>query len=109
MSEDVRNEVNCAFERFRRHEDITLLPFQVDESSLSDAILYYLGRIHIMDGGIPPEMLRLKDLIGRISVILEKESIKTSSVTEQITGQRKQYGIIGSMIYADNSFVGRRK
>lgn len=106
-SEHVLNEINLAFDRLAKHEDIELLPFRIDECSLKDAILYYLGRIHIMDGGIPPELLRIKELIGRIQDILGKEPQRTACITEQETGKRKEYRMIGSMIYADSSFVGR--
>ena len=58
VSAHVLNEINCAFDRFRAHEDITLLPFRIDQCTLSDDIYYYLGRIHIMDGILPPELLR---------------------------------------------------
>ena len=54
VSAHVLNEINCAFDRFKAHEDITLLPFRIDQCALSDDIYYYLGRIHIMDGVLPP-------------------------------------------------------
>lgn len=108
ISEDVRNEINCAFERFRRHEDITLLPFRMDDCVLSDAVFYYLGRIHIMDGSLPPEIQRIQELIDRISGILGKKAEKTTMVSG--AGQeRKRYSIVGSTIYADKCFVGRKR
>jgi len=108
ISEDVRNEINCAFERFRRHEDITLLPFRMDDCVLSDAVFYYLGRIHIMDGSLPPEIQRIQELIDRISGILGKKAEKTAVVTT--AGQeKKRYSIVGSTVYADKCFVGRKQ
>ena len=56
LSAHILNEINCAFDRFRNHEDITLLPFRVDHCTLSDDVYYYLGRIRIMDGAVPPEV-----------------------------------------------------
>ena len=62
VSAHVLNEINCAFDRFKAHEDITLLPFRIDQCALSDDIYYYLGRIHIMDGVLPPELLRVQEV-----------------------------------------------
>ncbi len=115
-SEDVRNEINCAFERFRKHEDIALLPFKVDACSLSDAVLYYLGRIHIMDGGLPPELLRTQELIDRISHLLNKKQERAlyvineePSCIPQEEPEQKLYKLIGSTINKDSAFVGRTK
>ncbi len=105
VSEDVRNEINCAFERFRNHEDITLLPFKTDDFKLSEAVAYYIGRIHIMDGGIPPEMLKLRELVDRISTILGHKA-ELSYQTETAKGNTA-YRLSGSMICADAKFVGR--
>lgn len=105
VSEDVRNEINCAFERFRNHEDITLLPFKTDEFKLSEAVAYYIGRIHIMDGGIPPEMLKLRELVDRISMILGRKA-ELSYAAETSKGSTS-YRLCSSMICADSKFVGR--
>ena len=70
VSANVLNEINCAFDRFRAHDDITLLPFRIDQCTLSDDIYYYLGRIHIMDGILPPELLRVQELVDRVSKLL---------------------------------------
>lgn len=114
-SEDVRNEINCAFERFRRHEEIALLPFKVDACSLSDAVLYYLGRIHIMDGGLPPELLRLPELTDRIFHLLEKKQERTCYVINEAPAswnqppEQKLYRIVGTTVTKDSSFVGRTR
>ena len=105
VSEDVRNEINCAFERFRNHEEITLLPFKTDDFKLSEAIAYYIGRIHIMDGGIPPEMLKLRELVDRVSIILDhKTELSCSAETPK---GKTSYRLSSSMICADAKFVGR--
>ncbi len=40
VSAHVLNEINCAFERFKNHEDIVLLPFRLDNCNLSDDVYY---------------------------------------------------------------------
>lgn len=108
LSEHVMNEIECAFTRFSKHEDITLLPFRVDEFELNMDLSYYLSRIHIMDGGIPPAVLKVQELIDRIGNILGKEYAIEASVEEKSTGEKKTYRIVGSMEYPDNNFVGRK-
>lgn len=119
-SAHVLNEINCAFDRFKEHEDIVLLPFRIDGCHLSDDIYYYLGRIHIMDGVLPPEEIRVQELAGRVSALLGKKSVRTGecsaslldispSAPERDTQEKKTYRLIGSMVYPDNSFVGRRR
>jgi len=108
-SEDVRNEINCAFERQRQHEDIALLPFKVDACGLSDANFYYLGRIHIMDGGIPPEPLRIRELVDRIRYILDKGPGVTLVVQKTDDPlPEKHYRLAGQMVYPDPHFIGRQ-
>lgn len=108
VSAHVLNEINCAFDRFRAHEDITLLPFRIDQCALSDDIYYYLGRIHIMDGILPPELLRIQELVDRVSRILGQEpSRKISLPVSGDEGRSASYRIVGSMVYPDRHFVGR--
>lgn len=124
LSEHVLNEINCAFDRFKNHEDITLLPFRIDDCQLSDDVYYYLGRIHIMEGMLPPDVLRIKELIDRISVLLGISPERRISLQETPEGdlsgsapdkasadeiQVKTYRLNSSMVYPDNGFVGRQK
>jgi len=102
------NEVNCAFERLKNHEEITLLPFRLDQCMLSDDVYYYLGRIHIMDGSLPPEIQRVQELVDRVLTILGKEPVKYASIAGE-KGEEKTYSITGSIVYPDNRFVGRRE
>ena len=88
VSAHVLNEINCAFDRFKAHEDITLLPFRIDQCALSDDIYYYLGRIHIMDGVLPPELLRVQELVDRVSRLLGQEPSRKISVP--VTGDEKK-------------------
>ena len=108
VSAHVLNEINCAFDRFKAHEDITLLPFRIDQCALSDDIYYYLGRIHIMDGVLPPELLRVQELVDRVSRLLGKEPSRKISVSA--TGDERKtasYRIVGTVVYPDRHFVGR--
>lgn len=108
VSAHVLNEINCAFDRFKAHEDITLLPFRVDQCNLSDDIYYYLGRIHIMDGALPPELLRIQELVDRVSRLLGQEpSRKISVPASGGNAQAASYRIVGSMVYPDRHFIGR--
>lgn len=110
VSAHVLNEINCAFDRFKAHEDITLLPFRIDQCALSDDIYYYLGRIHIMDGVLPPELLRVQELVDRVSRLLGQEPSRKISVSA--TGDEKKtasYRIVGTVVYPDRHFVGREE
>ena len=118
VSAHVLNEVNCAFDRFRNHEEITLLPFRIDDCTLSDDMYYYLGRIHIMDGILPPERLRVQELVSRVSVILGKENERTATLTAQEKSAStaaiseesgRSYRLTGSIVYPDSGFVGRKR
>lgn len=107
-SAHVLNEINCAFDRFKAHEDITLLPFRIDQCALSDDIYYYLGRIHIMDGMLPPELLRIQELVDRVRRLLGQEPSRGISLPDSGgKGQTVSYRIVGSSVYPDRHFVGR--
>ncbi len=117
LSAHVLNEVNCAFDRFKNHEDITLLPFRIDDCQLSDDVYYYLGRIHIMNGSLPPEVQRVQELVDRISAILGKSAGRTVTIPEENAAPQegaaapegKSYRLTGSMVYPDGHFVGRER
>lgn len=114
LSAHVLNEINCAFDRFKNHEEITLLPFRIDECTLSDDVYYYLGRIHIMDGSLPPEMLRIQELVDRICSLLGKEPERTVVVQDDhgalhASSVPKEYRLTGTIVYPDTRFVGREK
>ena len=65
-SGDVLNEVQSACSRYKRHEDIAILPVRIDDCTLSDAMSYRIGRIHIVNGGNP---LDVETLTNRIKGI----------------------------------------
>ena len=112
-SAHVLNEINCAFDRFKEHEDIVLLPFRIDGCELSDDVYYYLGRIHIMDGALPPEEIRIRELVGRVSAVLGKKAARegksaAASLDHQVS-EKRTYRLISSMVYPDNCFIGRER
>lgn len=111
ISQHVLNEINCAFDRFKNGENIVLLPYRVDDCTLSDDIYYYLGRIHIMNGSLPPEITRLQELLDRIFMILGRErkiSMQISEPGGTVSSQAKTYQLTSSMVYPDNHFTGRK-
>ena len=112
VSEHVLNELNYAFDRLSKHENIELLPFRVDDSDLSDSVQYYLGRMHVMDGSLPPEMLRIQELADRISLILGKVAERSAEIPDRFEdssrfGSPVTYRLTGTMVYPDSHFVGR--
>lgn len=110
VSAHVLNEINCAFDRFKNHEDIALLLFHIDQCSLSDDIYYYLGRIHIMDGVLPPELLRIQELEDRVSRLLGRESSRDISLPASAAeGGMVHYRIIGFRVCPDSHFTGREE
>ncbi len=109
LSAHILNEINCAFDRFRNHEDITLLPFRVDHCTLSDDVYYYLGRIRIMDGAVPPEVQRIQELVDRISMLLGQPHTQMATACVRTSPGVKTYRLLSSMVYPDNCFVGRER
>lgn len=109
LSAHILNEINCAFDRFRNHEDITLIPFRIDHCTLSDDVYYYLGRIRIMDGAVPPEVQRIQELVDRISMLLGQPNRHAASACIRTSTGMKTYRLISSMVYPDNCFVGRER
>lgn len=108
LSPHVMNELNCAFDRLKEDKDFVLLPFRIGECSLSDDMYYYIGRIHIMDGSIPPEMARIRELVDRVCLLLDKKPERT--LVESASGDTSRkvtYRITGAMVYPDTRFVGR--
>jgi len=107
-SNHVMNELNCAFDRFKDDKNFVLLPFRIGECVLSDDLYYYIGRIHIMDGSLPPEIMRIRELVDRICMLLDKkpERILQTSASPNAS-ENAVYRITGTMVYPDTRFVGR--
>lgn len=106
----VLNEINVAFDRYRKGENITLLPFRTDNSALSDPVYYYLGRIHMMDGTQPPQESRIQELLGRVESIVKRLPQKVLCVQGMcgsVDHAPKAYRLVGSAVHRDSHFVGR--
>lgn len=117
LSAHVHNEINCAFDRFKNHEDIVLLPFRIDHCELSDDVYYYLGRIHIMDGALPTEAQRIRELTDRITMLLGKEPVyagisDAGTLAKRLSGAafgatERTYSLTGTIVYPDNHLDGK--
>ena len=66
----VLNETHLAATRSYRHENISLLPFRIDNYPLSDSMRYYIGRFQIMNGGCAPGPYRILELVNQIQTLL---------------------------------------
>lgn len=106
----VHNEIGMAFDRVNRGEDITILPFRMDHCPLNANVYYYLTRIRMMDGSLPPEVQRIQELVGRIAHLLDMEPQSRSAQLFTSGNPAPQtYRIVGSSTRADNHFVGRQQ
>ena len=104
VSKHCLNEINIAF-----NNGNLILPIRISEVTLSDDMYYYIGRIHIMDGGIPPELLKIQEIIDRCRQLLGKVKSFSTSVTNDITSKTEYYSLVSSLCYPDSRFVGRSK
>ncbi len=111
-SEHVKNEIGLAFEKLNHQEDIILLPFHMDNCEISDDVRYYLGRFHMVDGSLPPEEIRIGELVDRIALLLKQNETKEVEyngiqVSNEIGNKTVNCQLTSSMVYPDNQFVGR--
>ena len=104
VSKHCLNEINIAF-----NNGNPILPIRISEVTLSDDMYYYIGRIHIMDGGIPPELLKIQEIIDRCRQLLGKVKSFSTIVTNNITSKIEHYSLVSSLCYPDFRFVGRSK
>ena len=102
------NEINAVFDRLSKQENVVILPFRIDKCELSKDAYYYLGRIRMFDGTLPPEMERVGELVDRISAILGRHTMVEKSVQNYVTKEVKNYRLIGSTVSKSSSFVGRK-
>lgn len=114
MSEHCKNEISIAFDRYRLHDGIILLSFKTSNEDPSEDIYYFLTRIHSVDGTLPPEAARIRELCDRICVLLDMapEQKSTfhngpSSITESSKILKTNYKLKGDYIYPDKKFMGR--
>ena len=112
QSEHCMNEVSQAFQRYSSHDEICFLPFKIQDFRLSDGLSYYISRFHIMDGGLPPEQLKIPELVSRVKSLLSRESFREAEV-ELPAGfgvpERKSCRIVNAMQFPDSAFVGRER
>ena len=103
-SEHCLNEINIAC----GNENINIIPFNIEEikvTDLSDDLFYYIGRKHFMDGGkLPPEFLKIRELVDRCIHILDDKPRENRENTED----NFRYSLTSSLAYPDTRFVGRR-
>ena len=108
-SEHILNEVYYAFLRFQNHENIHILPFQIEHCSLTGEMLYYAGRFGIVFGMTPDNLLQLQELTNRIKNLLNYSM--TARVKNRQNSQntaRVPYKLITSLAYPDIHFTGRQ-
>lgn len=82
VSKHCLNEINIAF-----NNGNPILPVRISEVALSDDMYYYIGRIHIMDGGIPPELLKIQEIIDRCRQLLGKARSFSANMTNDVTSR----------------------
>lgn len=103
-SEHCLNEINIACS----NGNINIIPFNIEDikiTDLSDDLLYYIGRKHFMDGGkLPPEFLKVRELIARCIHILDDKPQEVRENTEN----NFRYSLTSSLAYPDTRFVGRK-
>ena len=69
-SQYVENELGLAFRRKSRGEAIDIIPFQVEKSSLSGWMDYYLLHIQRIDGTVPPIYDRVREVVDQIEKVV---------------------------------------
>lgn len=115
MSEHCKNELSIAFDRYRLHDGISLLSFKTSNENPGEDIYYFLTRVHVIDGTIPPEAMRILELCDRISVLLDRSPSQDSSIynnslkiVEESEILKTNYRLKGDFIYPDKKFMGRQ-
>lgn len=109
MSAHCLNEISIVFDRLSKRENVVILPFKIDKCELSKDAYYYLGRMRMFDGSLPPEMERVGELVDRITAILGKNSCVEGSVVDSEAKTSRSYRIVGSTISKSSNFIGRKK
>ena len=73
LSENVMTEIHIAHENLCKHK-IRIIPFQIEGNCLSvPSLRYYLGRIHILNGSIPPVEDRILELVNRVRYLCNNQ------------------------------------
>lgn len=98
-SEQVKNEIKKAFDRFSKKE-MSIVIFQIDNEPVSDTVDYFLGRIHRVNGVIPPLETRIEELINRV------EYVKNQNNVFEVSSESK---FVSSYVSSNVAFIGRNK
>lgn len=98
-SEQVKNEIKKAFDRYSKKE-MAIIIFQIDNEPVSDTVDYFLGRIHRVNGIIPPIENRIDELVNRV------EYVKTQNNLFECSSESR---FVSTFISSNTNFVGRQK
>ncbi len=101
-SADVLNELNLAFERVRKNESITILPFKISDDEIGNDAQYYLRRIHWIDAVTPPMEARIKELTDKVKICLDRRTDET-----QENSRKNDYRFSGTFL-SNSRFIGRK-
>lgn len=106
-SEHVKNEINAAFSRYCMKQ-LAIVPFKIDNSKITAATEYYLGRIHMVNGFEPPFEDRLCELANRIAYmklhaedsasLSEFSKFKSATITPSLCfiGRKEEMALLDS-------------
>ncbi len=97
-SAHILNELDIAFRRCITKENCIVIPFKLCEQNLTIEFQYYLGKMQILDGTIPPVQNRIEELVDRISSILNASN----------QSRERTYELHGVTLYPTRGFMGRK-
>ena len=79
VSPQVLNEVNAAV-----NNGVSIIPFKIEESDLSDNMEYYIGRTHWLDAITPPLESHIYRLVDTIKVNISTVEAKPTTTPQNI-------------------------
>lgn len=99
LSEDVKNEIELAFDRIRQQEALSIVPFRIDNAQMSAAWKYYLKRQHWIDAIDPPTQEQIDRVVHQVMVHLGREehmpqvqSVRTKLIENMPAPRKKLEG-----------------
>ena len=72
-SEHVLNELDLAFRRLRKHDEVCILPVLVEMENLPDILRYYLTQMRFLDARNQPLETVLDDVVERVQDIISAQ------------------------------------
>lgn len=72
-SEHVLNELDLAFRRLRKHDELCILPVLVEMENLPDILQYYLTQMRFLDARNQPLETVLDDVVERVQDIISAQ------------------------------------